>query len=181
MSRIGKKPIQIPSGVSVLKEGRKIIVKGPKGELTWEAHPEINIDVSSNVVIVAPCRTNSRSSALWGTTRARLQNMVRGTENEFEKKLEIEGIGYRVVADGDGLQFAIGFSHPVKFPIPAGIQCKVEKNVITVFGIDKDLVGEVAARIRRLRPPEPYKGKGIRYQGEVIRRKAGKKAVASAA
>lgn len=181
MSRIGKKPIQIPSGISVSKEGRKIIVRGPKGELAWEAHPEMSVDISPTVVTVVPRRTDTRSSALWGTTRARLQNMMHGTEKGFEKKLEIEGIGYRVAVEGDGLQFIIGFSHPVKFTVPAGIQCKVEKNVITVSGIDKDLVGEVAACIRRLRPPEPYKGKGIRYHGEVIRRKAGKKAVASAA
>ena len=180
MSRIGKKPIIISDGVSVIKDGLNVLVKGLKGELGWKLNPAVDIEIENKTLFVKPVASSKSTAALWGTTRARIQNMIDGVTKGFEKKLEIEGIGYRVSLDGQGLQFLLGFSHPVRIVTPAGIQFKVEKNVITVSGIDKDLVGETAARIRRLKPPEPYKGKGIRYHGEVIRRKAGKKAVAAA-
>lgn len=180
MSRIGKKPIEIPHGVLVHVEGDRITVKGPKGELSRVIHPDIRAVVKDTEIQIEISRNTKRASALWGLTRSLIANMVAGVVKEFEKKLEFEGIGYRVASDAAGLTMQLGFSHPVKFPLPIGIIIKVEKNVITISGIDKELVGETAARIRSLKPPEPYKGKGIRYQGEVIRRKAGKKAVSSA-
>lgn len=181
MSRIGKKPIQIPDGVTVAADDQKIMVKGPKGELSWMLPREIAITIADSVLMLKAAAETKKTPALWGLSRAHIQNMVDGVTKGFEKKLEIEGIGYRVTSEGSSvLQFLLGFSHPIRFEAPAGIQLKADKNIITVFGIDKALVGEIAARIRSLRPPEPYKGKGIRYQGEVIRRKAGKKAVATA-
>lgn len=179
MSRIGKKPIHIPGGVTVAKNENKLTVKGPKGELSWVLHPAVDVDIANDVLTVKPVANSKKASALWGTTRARIQNMIEGAARGFEKKLEIEGIGYRATLDGSRLQLTLGFSHPVWIEAPEGIKFSVEKNVITVSGHDKDMVGEVAARIRRTRPPEPYKGKGIHYMGEVIRRKAGKKAVAA--
>lgn len=181
MSRIGKKPIQLPQGVTVTKNGRLVNVKGPKGELVKEIVPETDIMVDGNVLTVKTISSSRRVPALWGLSRALLQNMVTGVTSGFEKKLEIEGVGYKAVAEGPNLSFSLGLSHPVKFPAPTGITLAIEKSVITVSGTDRELVGETAARIRRLKPPEPYKGKGIRYMGEVIRRKAGKKASATAA
>lgn len=180
MSRIGKKPIQIPRGVVVAKDGNVVTVKGPKGELSWALHSAVDVDIANDVLTVKPVADSKKAPALWGTARARIQNMIEGVAKGFEKKLEIEGIGYRATLDGSRLQLSLGFSHPVRIEAPEGIKFSVEKNVITVSGYDKDMVGEVAARIRRARPPEPYKGKGIHYMGEVIRRKAGKKAVATA-
>lgn len=180
MSRIGKKPIVIPSGVSVAKENGVMVVKGPKGELKRNLVPEIDFDIGEKEITAKIILKTKRSSALWGLYRALLAGMVEGTTKGFEKKLEIEGVGYKAVLDGNNLVFSLGFSHPVKFAAPPGIQFKAEKNVITVSGIDKELVGEIASRIRRLKPPEPYKGKGIHYQGEHIRRKTGKKATATA-
>lgn len=179
MSRIGKKPIQIPSGVTVTVAGSSVHVKGPKGELTFPLHPAVRVEIVDAVLSVKPAAEGKKTSALWGLTRACIQNMVEGVTKGYEKRLEIEGIGYKVLLDGVHLQLALGFSHPVKFPAPVGIQFKVEKNIIVISGIDKVLVGETAARIRNLKKPEPYKGKGIHYVGEVIRRKQGKKAVAS--
>lgn len=181
MSRIGKKPIIIPDGVNIVTDGFNVSVKGPKGELSWKLNPAIGVEIEDKTLVVKPVLSAKKSAALWGTTRARIQNVVDGVTKGFEKKLEIEGIGYRAALEGNGLQLVLGFSHPVRFNAPNGIQLKVEKNVVTISGIDKDLVGETAARIRALKPPEPYKGKGIKYQGEIIRRKAGKKAVAAAA
>lgn len=178
MSRVGKKPIIIPAGVAVALKGREVSVKGPKGELTREIHPDISVSVKDNAMELLPSRATKKSGALWGLSRTLLSNMVIGVSDGFEKKLEFEGIGFRANLEGDTIVFALGFSHPVRFPAPKGIAFKIEKNVITVSGADKEAVGETAARIRQLKPPEPYKGKGIRYQGEVIRRKAGKKAVA---
>ncbi|MBU6415374.1 50S ribosomal protein L6 [Patescibacteria group bacterium] len=180
MSRVGKKPIIIPSGVAVSQESGVAIVKGPKGELRRNMVPEIDFDIGEKEITAKIILKTKRSQALWGLYRALLQGMVDGVTKGFEKKLEIEGIGYKAVLDGNNLVFSLGLSHPVRFDAPLGIQFKVEKNVITVSGIDKELVGEIAARIRRLKPPEPYKGKGIHYQGEHIRRKTGKKATATA-
>lgn len=179
MSRIGKKPIALTSGVSVSSNGRLLQVSGPKGELSLKLRPEVDALLDGNSLVVKPAKDSRRTSAYWGLTRALIAGMVEGVSQGFRKKLEIEGIGYRATLDGGSLELALGFSHPVRVKAPPGIVFKVEKNVITVEGIDKELVGNVAAGIRKLRPPEPYKGKGIRYVGEKIRRKAGKKAVSS--
>lgn len=180
MSRIGKKPIPIPAGVTVAVTDRLILIKGPKGELKRNLPPHTVAEVAGREVLIKPLGEAKRGSAFWGLARTLIANMVEGVIKGFEKVLEFEGIGFRAVKEGEDLVFALGFSHPVRFPAPPGITLKVEKNVITVSGADKELVGETAARIRNLKPPEPYKGKGIRYRGEVIRRKAGKKATASA-
>ena len=180
MSRIGKKLIELPTGVTVTKAGRMLTVNGPKGSLHRTLRPEVDVVIEGNTLAVQAIATSRETSAYWGLTRALVAGMVEGVERGFEKKLEIEGIGYRASLDGETLQLALGFSHPVRVAAPAGIAFRVEKNVITISGIDKELVGDVAARIRHLRVPEPYKGKGIRYAGEIIRRKAGKKAVTAA-
>lgn len=180
MSRIGKKPIPIPSGVTVTIQGNLVMVKGPKGELKRDIHHDIALEMKDDTVLLNPRRETKQTSALWGLSRTLVANMVEGVTKGFEKKLEIEGIGYRVALEGDTLVFQLGFSHPVRFKAPEGISFKVEKNTITVSGTHKESVGETTAKIRSLKPPEPYKGKGIRYKGEVVRRKAGKKATASA-
>ncbi len=180
MSRIGKKPIKISEGTNVEIKGAHIVIKGPKGELGRTLHPDIEAEVRESEIVLTPRRETKKSSALWGLSRSLVANMVEGVVSGFEKKLEFEGIGYRVNLDGDGLLMQLGFSHPVQFKAPTGIKFTVEKNTVTISGIDKELVGQTAAAIRKLKPPEPYKGKGIRYRGEIIRRKAGKKAVASA-
>jgi large subunit ribosomal protein L6 len=180
MSRIGKKPILVPSGATVTVSGNLVTLKGPKGELKGELHPDVAAEVKGSEIVISPKRKAKRVFALWGLMRSLVANMVEGVTSGFEKKLEFEGIGFRANVEGSVLVFQLGFSHPVRFEAPEGIKFAVEKNTITVSGIDKWLVGETTARIRALKPPEPYKGKGIRHQGEVIRRKAGKKAVASA-
>lgn len=170
----------VPFGVTVAVAGASITVKGPKGELRRDLHPDIGAEALDGKIVLTPLRQTKKTSALWGLSRTLVANMVEGVTAGFEKKLEFEGIGFRVALEGDTLVWSLGFSHPVRFKAPARIQFKVEKNQISVAGISKELVGETAARIRNLKPPEPYKGKGIRYKGEIIRRKAGKKAVASA-
>ena len=180
MSRIGKQPIIIPDGVTIKVTDGSIWVKGSKGELSCRIPPEMQVRQDNKDLQVIPLLKTGKTSALWGLIRSLIANMVRGVVSGYEKKLEMEGIGFRAVLEGDTLVLQLGFSHSVRFPAPAGIKFLVEKNVITISGIDKALVGETAARIRGLKPPEPYKGKGIHYRGEVIRRKAGKKAVASA-
>lgn len=180
MSRIGKQPIVLPSGVSVAVEGQTVRVSGPKGSLTRVIRPELAVRVDGATVTLTPVRSTRKTAAYWGLSRALIAAMVAGTHRGFEKRLEIEGIGYRASLDGSDLELAVGYSHPVRVAAPEGIAFRVERNVITVSGIDQELVGDVAARIRKVKPPEPYKGKGIRYQGEVIRRKAGKKAVSTA-
>ncbi len=181
MSRIGKKPISIPAGVTVTATGSSLAVKGPKGELQRTIHPDMSVEIRENFMEVKPRREDKRTPALWGLTRALAANMIEGVVKGYEKKLEIEGIGFRANVEGDGsLNLALGFSHPIRVKVPPGIKFSVEKNVLTVSGIDKELVGNTAASVRALKKPEPYKGKGIRYQGEIVRRKAGKKAVASA-
>ena len=180
MSRIGKKPIAIPSGVEVKLTGRTIEVKGPRGVLQKEIRPEILVSVEGGAVTVIPQKKTKKTPALWGLTRSLIANMVDGVTNGFEKKLELQGIGYKVTMEGGSLVFRVGFSHTVTAPAPSGITFVVEKNIITVVGANKELVGQTAANIRAIKKPEPYKGKGIRYVGEVVRKKAGKKAAAGA-
>lgn len=180
MSCIGTKPISLPPGVTVTVRDGEVIVAGPKGELRRVVRPEVAVVVAGDRIRVEPRAITRRTSAYWGLTRQLIANMVVGVSQGFERRLEIEGIGYRAALEGSILVFSLGFSHPVRVESPPGIRFKVEKNTITVSGIDRELVGNVAAGIRSLRPPEPYKGKGIRYTGEVIRRKAGKKAVTAA-
>ena len=176
MSRVGKKPIEIPKGVEVKVEGSEVIGKGPKGELSQSFRPEIKVELREEKIFVLPQMETKKTKALWGLTRALIANLIFGVTEGYEKKLEIQGLGYRASIEGEDLILQIGFTHPVKIKAPGGIKFSVEKNIITVSGIDKELVGQIAAKIRKVRKPEPYKGKGIRYQGEVIRRKAGKKA-----
>lgn len=180
MSRVGKKPILIPEDVKVEIEDQKIKIRGPKGELSCEIPPEIKIGAVKGQIFVSPKKQTKKTKALWGLTRALLNNVIEGVTKGYEKKLEIQGLGYRASLDGKDLVLQVGFTQPVKIKAPEGITFSVEKNIITIAGINKELVGEVAAKIRKIRPPEPYKGKGIRYLGEQVRRKAGKKAVTAA-
>lgn len=176
MSRVGKKPIGIPEGVEVKIDGKKVVVKGPKGELFQEVRPEIKVEVKEGKILVSPQAETKKTKAFWGLIRALLNNMIKGVTAGFEKKLEIKGVGFRAKVEGEDLVLSVGFSHSVKIEAPEGIKFSVDKNIITVSGIDKGLVGEIAAKVRRVRPPDPYKGKGIMYLGEVVRRKVGKKA-----
>ena len=178
MSRIGKQPIPIPKGVTVEEKDGQLVVVGTKGIISIPIHYNIQITVAENFITVAPRHTTKQSRALWGLFRALIANMVTGVTDGFKKKLEIEGVGYRVNMEASGLLLQLGFSHPVRFPAPEGVIFALERNAIIVSGIRKDVVNQTAARIRALKPPEPYKGKGIRYEGEVVRRKAGKKASA---
>ncbi len=180
MSRIGKKSIEVPSTVKVEFDGQNIKVSGPKGELKMDIHGDIKAEFKDGKVLVAPKKDLSkRERGLWGLYRALIFNMVHGVEKGFEKKLEIEGIGYKAVVQGDELVLNVGFVHPVKIKKPEGINFAVEKNVILVSGIDKEKVGQISAIIRKVKKAEPYKGKGIKYQGERIRRKEGKKVVSA--
>lgn len=182
MSRIGKKPIQIPAGVTVHVAESVLSVKGPKGELAQAIHPRVSMVMEENKVMVSVKNPKlKQDKALWGLFARLAENMVQGVTEGFEKRLEINGVGYRAVAEGAKLDLSLGFSHPVKFALPQGITATVEKNIISIRGIDKQLVGETAARIRALKKPEPYKGKGIKYVGEIIRRKAGKQVKAAGA
>jgi large subunit ribosomal protein L6 len=174
MSRIGKLPIKIPSGVTITVDDHHVTVVGPKGTLTQFTLPFVNITVEGDVATVTRENDEQIARAGHGLMRALLNNMVTGVTKGFEKKLELNGVGFRVSGGGQALDFALGFSHPVKYKAPEGIQLTVEKNLITVTGIDKQKVGQVAAEIRSLKKPEPYKGKGIKYVDEVILRKAGK-------
>lgn len=174
MSRIGKIPVEIPSGVEVNVSGQDISVKGPKGNLALSLDAAIAAKVEGNEILVTRANDERESRSLHGLTRTLIANMIEGVTNGYSKVLEIQGTGYRVVQKGAGLEFALGFSHPVNVEPPEGITFKVEGNRITVEGISKELVGEVAANIRKIRPPEPYKGKGVRYLGENVRRKVGK-------
>jgi large subunit ribosomal protein L6 len=180
MSRIGKKPIEIPEGVEVQINRQKITIKGLKGELSREVRPEIKVEVKQGKIFVSIKRQTKRSKAFWGLTRALLANMVKGVVGGYEKKLEIHGLGYKAKMQDEELVLFAGFTHLVRIKAPEGIQISVERNIITVSGIDKHLVGLIASKIRKVRPAEPYKGKGLRYQGEIIRRKAGKKVATTA-
>jgi len=175
MSRIGKMPIAIPAGVEVKIDGQVVSVKGPKGTLTHTVPAPITVVMEDNNLIVARPDEERNSRSLHGLTRTLIANNIEGVTKGFTKGLEIVGTGYRVTAKGSAIEFALGYSHPILVEPPAGISFQVEGNTkITVVGIDKQAVGEVAANIRKLRKPEPYKGKGVRYAGEVVRRKAGK-------
>lgn len=181
MSRIGKQPITVPSGVEVQIKESDISVKGPKGTLSQRLHDHVSVKFADGVVVVSVTdEQNKDDRALWGLFQRLINNMVVGVTKGFDKKLEINGVGYKAALSAKGLTLSLGYSHPVDFPLPQGVQAVVEKNTITLSGIDKQQVGEVAARIRALRKPEPYKGKGIKYSDEVIRRKAGKAAKAGA-
>ena len=180
MSRLGKKPILIPAGVTIEISGSRFRVKGPKGELEREFDSILNLEVKDGAVCLVPRREGGEVKSIWGTSAALIKNMMAGVTGGFSKKLELVGIGFKAQLEGRDLSLALGFSHPVKFEAPAGIDFQVDKNIITVSGIDKEKVGLAAARLRELKKPEPYKGKGIRYVGEVVRRKAGKKAVSAA-
>lgn len=181
MSRIGKLPITIPSGVTIAQDDKIIKVAGPKGELTTQLLPTVTIEMGDDKLTVARKNDSLEARAAHGLIRQLIANMVTGVTDGFEKRLELKGVGYRASTEGDTkLVLNVGFSHPVRFDAPAGVTFKVEKNVIIISGFDKQVVGEIAAQIRRVRPPEPYKGKGIMYQGEHVRRKAGKAAKAGA-
>ena len=178
MSRVGKNPIPIPDGVTVTVDGASVTVKGPKGQLARAFDPDITVRTEDGHVLVTRPSDHRRHRALHGLTRALVQNMVTGVSTGYRRTLEIIGVGYRAELIGKKLNLTIGYSHPILVTPPEGITFGVEKQTqIAVEGIAKDLVGEVAAMVRRFRPPEPYKGKGIRYTGEVVRRKAGKSAV----
>jgi large subunit ribosomal protein L6 len=176
MSRIGKKPIQIIDGVEVTLKGKELHVKGAKGSLSMTILNEIDVVIEGKEIKLTPKKSeDKKSNAFWGLTRTLISNMIDGVSKGYEKKLEVNGVGFKSRVEGKDLILDVGFSHPVKIEAPEGISFTAEKNVITVFGIDKELVGQVAATIRRVRPPEPYKGKGIKYQTEILKRKVGKK------
>lgn len=175
MSRIGKKPIEIPQGVTVTLDGNKITVKGPKGELSRELHTEIIVKIEENTILVERPSDNKLHRSLHGTTRSIVANMVEGVTNGYTRNLELVGVGYRASKSGANLVLNVGYSHPVEITPEAGIEIEVPAQTkITVKGIDKERVGAIAANIRSVRLPEPYKGKGIRYEGERVRRKEGK-------
>lgn len=182
MSRIGKKIITLPAGVTASVEKNQVYVKGLKGELRLNLHPRITVALKDNSITTQVVNeNNTQDRALWGTFSSLIMNMVKGVTAGFQKQLEINGVGYKANLKGASLMLEVGFSHPVEVKPMPGIKFSVEKNVITVEGADKQLVGEMAARIRQVRKPEPYKGKGIKYLDEVIRRKAGKTAAKGAA
>jgi large subunit ribosomal protein L6 len=176
MSRIGKKPVSIPSGVTANIEGQTVKVKGPKGALQVVLPDDVAVTMDAGAVKVDPRNETKRARAMWGTSRTLVSNLVTGVTKGFEKKLEITGVGFRAALQGKNLQIALGYSHDVIYPIPEGITIAAPKPTeIVVTGIDKQKVGQVAAEIRAFRPPEPYKGKGVKYAGEYIFRKEGKK------
>jgi large subunit ribosomal protein L6 len=176
MSRIGKKPIAIPSGVTASLNGQEVAVKGPKGELKHVLVEEVIAKLEDGSLEVTPRDESQRARAMWGMSRTILSNLVSGVTEGFSKRLEITGVGYRAALQGNALQLQLGYSHDINYPVPDGIQIQVPKPTeIVVTGIDKQKVGQVAAEIRAFRPPEPYKGKGVRYAGEYILRKEGKK------
>ena len=176
MSRIGKRPVTIPSGVTATVEGQTVKVKGPKGQLQFVVHDDVEVKFENGQVKVAPRVKTNRAQAMYGTARAQVANLVEGVTKGFEKKLEITGVGYRAAMQGKNLQLALGYSHDVVYAIPEGITIAVPKPTeITITGTDSQRVGQVAAEIRDYRPPEPYKGKGVKYANEFIFRKEGKK------
>jgi large subunit ribosomal protein L6 len=176
MSRIGKAPVKVPSGVDIQMNGRDVTVKGPKGTLSWSVHPSVEVALDDGVVTTHPADGDESHWAMAGTTRALLNNMVTGVSSGFERKLNLVGVGYRAQAKGKVLNLALGYSHPIDFPVPEGIEIETPAPTeIVVRGIDKQQVGQVAAVIRGFRPPEPYKGKGVRYADEQVLRKEAKK------
>ena len=182
MSRVGRKPISIPQGVKVQTSGQEITVSGPKGELRSTIHPDIRTEVKGGTIAVTRPTDGKLHRALHGLWRANIQNMITGVVGGYTKKLELVGVGYRAEMKGKRLQLLLGFSHPILFVPPDGVKVEAPTQTnILISGIDKQLVGQVAAKIRSFRPPEPYKGKGVKYEGEYIRRKAGKAAAAAGA
>jgi large subunit ribosomal protein L6 len=180
MSRIGKRPVPLGKGVTAKIDGKTVSVKGPRGEIARTFHSDLTVVLEENSLLVKRPSDESFHKALHGLTRTLIANMVEGVTNGFRKALEIQGVGYKAEPKGADIQLLVGFSHPVRYKTPAGIKITVENNtLVKIEGVDKELVGEVAAEIRSVRPPEPYKGKGIRYQGEQVRRKAGKTAQAA--
>jgi large subunit ribosomal protein L6 len=177
MSRLGKKGIDIPEKTEVRMEAGVFYVKGPKGSLERSFRPDVAIVIEGKHVSLSIPKENNQTKALWGTYASHIKNMIKGVNDGFEKKLILEGVGFKSQVNGDKLVLALGFSHPVEVPIPTGLSMKAEKNVLTISGIDKELVGSFSAKVRDLKKPEPYKGKGFRYFDEVIRRKQGKKSV----
>jgi len=176
MSRIGKKPVAVPGGITATVDGQTVSMKGPKGELSFVAHDLVTVEKSADGIAVAPRVDSKQARALWGMSRTMVSNLVTGVSKGFERKLEITGVGYKAAVQGKNLNLALGFSHDVHYPIPAGITIVCPKPTeIIVSGIDRQKVGQVAAEIREFRGPEPYKGKGVRYAGEFIVRKEGKK------
>jgi large subunit ribosomal protein L6 len=176
MSRIGKKPVDMPAGVSASVSGQTVEVTGPKGTRSFKATDDVTIKVEDNVISIIPRGTSKRARQQWGMSRTMVQNLVKGVTVGFTKELEIQGVGYRAALQGDILKMQLGYSHEVDFQIPAGVTVTAPKQtVVIVEGIDEQVVGQVAANIREWRKPEPYKGKGIRYKGEYVFRKAGKK------
>ena len=176
MSRIGKKTIPVPAGVTVTLEGQTVSVKGPKGQLAWTVAEEIEVKQENGELTLALREDTTRAHAMWGLSRTLVANMVDGVTKGYERTLELVGVGYRAAMKGQALSMQLGFSHDVDIPPPPGISFAVPRQTeVKISGIDKQQVGEIAARIRRMRPPEPYKGKGVRYSGERVRRKEGKK------
>lgn len=177
MSRLGKLPIELPAGTQAKLEGGFIIVKGPKGELKIKIHEIIKIEITDKEIkLSVDDQTSGKNKALWGLFRSLIKNMVVGVNEAYAKKLEINGVGYKAAVNGAKLTLNVGYSHPVIYELPDGVKAEVQANNLTISGIDKQLVGEVSAQIRKIRKPEPYKGKGIKYADEILRRKAGKTA-----
>jgi len=179
MSRIGKKPVEIPPKTKVEVNGQTVVIQGPKGKLDWTVPSPIKVEVKEGKVVATTARLDRTGKSRWGLTRSLIANMVKGVNEGYTKQLLVEGVGFRAAVQGENLQLSLGYSHPIAFPIPRNIRISVtdtsdKKPQITIEGADKQMVGEVAARIRRFYPPEPYKGKGIRYVNEQIHRKAGK-------
>ncbi len=179
MSRIGKKPIKVPENVKAEIENGKISITGPKGSLSFLHRPEVSAGFSEGEITVKKKSHSKKAPAFWGTTARIIENMIEGVTNGFEKQLELNGVGFRMSVNGNKIDMALGFSHPVEASIPEGIEAKIEGNILTVSGIDKQRVGQFAAEIRALKPAEPYKGKGFKYVGEVIIRKEKKKMAAA--
>ena len=176
MSRIGKKAVVIPSGVTLTLDGQAVTVKGPKGQLSWTVSDEVEIKQEGQELTFTPRNDTKRARGMWGLSRTLVANMVTGVTTGFEETLELVGVGYRAAMQGSALSLQLGFSHDVNVEAPAGVTFAVPKQTeIKISGADKQAVGEIAAKIRRIRPPEPYKGKGVRYAGETVRRKEGKK------
>jgi len=181
VSRIGRRPVPVPKGVTAKLDGVRLTVKGPKGEVSRLVHADLSVTIEPETITVGRPSDESRHKALHGLTRTLIANMVEGVTKGFMKSLEIQGVGYKAEPKPFGVQLVVGFSHPVPYHAPQGVKISVENNVLMkVEGVDKELVGQVAAELRSVRPPEPYKGKGIRYVGEAVRRKAGKTAQAAA-
>lgn len=185
MSRVGKNPIVVPAGVEARLDGQTIVVRGPKGELTRVLHPHVQVAIGNDagntmITVTVQNAEDVKDRALWGLFRNLVANMVTGVTQGFEKKLEVVGVGYKVSGGGNAITLDVGFSHDVPIQLPSGITAVIDKNTITLSGADKELLGQITAHIRAVRPPEPYKGKGIKYIDEQIRRKAGKAAKAGA-